>query len=105
MANPDADWLATDPDPDEPAGSTGISLAVAGISFGFWVVLSILIAVGLYTALTIYAIVKAVGSAPDEPNAVAVLLIIVGLVTLFVTLLAGVVAFVGRFSEPKKRRR
>ena len=71
----------------------------------FAVLLSWLLIVGIYSFLTVYAVVKAVGSAPDQPNATVVLLGIVGLTTLFVTLLAVGVWLLGRTADPKKRRR
>jgi amino acid permease len=90
--------------PDPPAGSKGVAIAVALASFGFWVVLPVMIVVGVYSLLTVYAIVKAVGSAPDQPNAVAIALGLVGLVSLFVVVLAAAISLIGRVADPKRRR-
>jgi len=89
---------------DTPAGSKGVSLAIAGVSVTFHVVLAWLLVGGIYVFLTIYALVKAFGSAPDEPNATVVVLGIVGLVTGLLLLFAGGVSLLGRAANPKKRR-
>ena len=54
---------------------------------------------------TIYALVKAFGSAPDEPNATVVVLGIVEVVTGLLLLFAVAVGLLGRAANPKKRRR
>ena len=90
---------------DTPAGSRGVSLAIAGVSVTFHVVLAWLLVGGIYVFLTIYALVKAFGSAPDEPNATVVVLGIVGLVTGLLLLFAASVSLLGRAANPKKRRR
>jgi hypothetical protein len=93
----------TDEELDRPAGSKGVAFTVALATFGFWVVLPVLVVVGVYSLLTVYAIVKAVGSAPDEPNAVAIALSIVGLITLFVVILGAAISLIGRAANPKRR--
>ena len=90
---------------DTPAGSRGVSLAIAGVSVTFHVLLAWLLVGGIYVFLTIYALVKAFGSAPDEPNATVVVLGIVGLVTGLLLLFAVAVGLLGRTANPKKRRR
>ena len=90
---------------DTPAGSRGVSLAIAGVSVTFHVVLAWLLVGGIYVFLTIYALVKAFGSAPDEPNATVVVLGIVGLVTGLLQVFALAVGMLGRAANPKKRRR
>lgn len=72
-------------------------------TLGFWVVLPVLVVVGVYSLLTVYAIVKAVGSAPEQPNAVAIALGIVGLVTLFVVIIGVAISLIGRAANPKRR--
>ena len=89
---------------DTPAGSRGVSLAIAGVSVSFHVVLAWLLVAGIYVFLTIYALVKAFGSAPDAPNATVVVLGIVGLVTGLLVLFAVAVGLLGRAANPKKRR-
>jgi hypothetical protein len=99
---------ALDPfaEPDtQPSGSKGVSLGVAVLSVGYLMVLPVLLAVGIYTFITVYAIVKAIGSGPDAPDAAVVLIGIVGLVTFFVVLLGGGLWAIGRAADPEKRRR
>ena len=90
---------------DTPAGSKGVSLAIAGLSVTFHVLLAWLLVGGIYLYLTIYALVKAIGSAPDEPNATVVVLGIVGLVTGLLLVFAAGVGLLGRAANPTKRRR
>lgn len=100
--------LRPTPEPDEgperPSGSKGVAITVALGSFGFGLALPALIVVGVYAMLTVYAVVKAVGSAPDQPNAVVVSLGIVGVVTLFVVIIGAAISLIGRAADPKRRR-
>jgi ABC-type sulfate transport system permease component len=82
---------------------TGISLGIAGILVTFFVILPVLIVVTVYSFLTVYAIVKAIGSAPDSAGALTVLLGVVAIVTLFTSLLGAGIALVGRSLDPKNR--
>jgi hypothetical protein len=56
----------------------------------------VLVAVCVYTFLTIYALVKAIGSAPDSASALSVLMGIVAIVGSFATLTAVSVYLIGR---------
>ena len=81
---------------------TGTSLVVAIGSAAIFVVLPAVLAVLFWIAFSIYAIVEIVGD--GRPSALAVLLIVVGLVG-GLTVLAGVgLWFVGRRLAPAKRR-
>ena len=84
---------------------TGIAIAVAGVVTTVLTVFAWLLVVLMWTALTIYALVKAIGSAPDAASPTAVLLIVVGLVTALALLLTVPIALVGRSMTPRKRRR
>jgi len=75
------------------------------LSVAYLMVLPVLLAVGIYTFITVYAIVKAIDSGPDTADATVVLLGVVGLVTFFVVLLGGGLWAIGRAADPKKRRR
>ena len=88
----------------DAAGSKGVAFAVAGINLGALLVLPVLLVVGIYTFITIYAIVKAVSGGSDEPDALTIMLGVVGLVTLLVTLLGVGGWLIGRTADPKKRR-
>lgn len=99
----DEDW-AEPASVHEPAGSKGVALAVAGMNFGFFLLLPAVLVVAIYTFLTVYALVKAVGSAPDAANPVVVLVGIVSLVGLFTVTLAVGTWLIGRTADPRKRR-
>ena len=65
-------------------------------------VLPVLLVVGIYTFITVYAIVKAVSSGSDSADAGVILLGVVGLVTLFVVLLGVGGWLIGRAAEPEE---
>ena len=90
---------------DEPAGSKGVAIGVTGLLVTFFVLLPTFIAVGVYTFLTVYAIVKGVEGGSDVPDPNTIMIGIVLLVTLFVLLLAVGAMLLGRTADPKKRRR
>ena len=75
---------------------TAISLGLAGALVGFFVILPALLAVAIYTFLTIYAIVKAIGSAPDSASALSVTIGMVAIVGSFTTLIFLGVYLIGR---------
>jgi hypothetical protein len=58
--------------------------------------LPVLLAFAIYSFLTIYVIVKAIGSAPDSASPLAVLIGIVAIVGSFATLVAVSVFLIGR---------
>jgi hypothetical protein len=102
-AGPSAPWAPPE-NGAEPRGSKGAAIAVAALNVGVLVMLPVLLVIGIYTFLTVYAIVKAVGSGSDAASPTVVLLGVVGLVTLL-TLLLGVGGWaIGRAADPKKRR-
>ncbi len=86
-------------------GHTGLSIGIAGLVATFFAILPALIAVTVYTFLTVYAIVKAIGSAPKEASAVTVLVGVVLVVGTCTAALGGAVALLGRAMNPKKRSR
>ncbi len=92
--------------PGEPAsgGSRAVALAVAGVNLVVMLALPVLIVVGVYTFLTVYAVVKAVSGGSDSADAATVLIGGVALVTLFTTLLGVGGWAIGRTADPKKRR-
>ena len=109
-------WPEPDPEPisgldtfaepaTAPQGSKGVSLGVAVLSVAYLMILPVLLAVGIYSFITVYAIVKVIDSGPDTADATVVLLGIVGLVTFFVVVLGGGLWAIGRAADPAKRRR
>jgi hypothetical protein len=85
-------------------GSKGVAIVVAGLNLGLLLALPALIVLGVYTFITVYAIVKAFGGGADTADPATVLIGVVGLVTLFTTLLGVGVWAIGRTADPKKRR-
>ncbi len=84
---------------------TGIAIAVAGVVTTLMTMFAGVLVVLMWTALTIYALVKAIGSAPDAASPTTVLLIVVGLVTALALVLTLPIALVGRAMTPRKEPR
>jgi hypothetical protein len=80
------------------------ALGVAGVSVVFFMLLAFLLVVAVWIALSIYALVKAIGSVPDDASPRTVLLIVVGLVALFALGFAGGVRLLGRSMVERRRR-
>jgi amino acid transporter len=94
----------------EPIRETETSLQSGGLGLGIgltnvvaYIVLPALIAVGIWTLVCVYAIVKWIGSAPDDVNPTVIVLGVAGLVTLLVVLIAVGVGLIGRSMNPKRR--
>jgi hypothetical protein len=81
----------------------GAGIAIGGLNVALYVILPALIVVCVWTLISVYAIVKWIGSAPEEPNPVVIILGVVLTVTLLVVLFAVAVGLVGRSMNPKKR--
>jgi hypothetical protein len=82
---------------------TGTALLVAFGSFGAFAILAWLLAVLLWIALSVYALVEMIGD--GRPSAVAVLLIVVALVGSLATLATVGFGYVGKRLAPRKRDR
>jgi hypothetical protein len=84
---------------------TGPAIGVAAVAVVFMIAFGgVLVALG-WIALSVYALVKAIGSAPDAASPTTVLLIVVGLVTALAVSLGGAIALVGKSMTPRKRRK
>jgi hypothetical protein len=81
---------------------TGTSLAVAIGSVAMFTFLAGLLAVLFWIAFSIYAIVEIIGD--GRPSAVAVLLIMVGLVSALAVAAGAGLWLIGRRLAPSKRR-
>ncbi len=79
-----------------------LGVALGGMSFVAYAALAFMLAIGVWTLVSVYAIVKWVGSAPEEPNPVVLIVGVVGLVTLCVVLISVGVGWAGRSLNPKK---
>jgi hypothetical protein len=82
---------------------TGQSLAIALLATIGYTIWGALIAGLLWAAVTTYAIVKWIGAPNDHPSATTLLVVLVGVVTLFPLLLAIGFYLIGRSIRPKKR--
>lgn len=82
---------------------TGTALLLAIGSFSVFAILAWIVAVLLWIALSIYAVVEMIGD--GRPSAVAVLLIVVLLLGTLVTLAAVGFGFMGKRLTPGKRDR
>ena len=83
----------------------GIAIGIAAVAALFLAALPFLLPTTIWIVLTVYAIVKASGSAPVGADPAAVVLSIIGIVTFFTLAIAGAVALLGRAMTPKKKRR
>ena len=83
----------------------GIAIGIAVVAFLFLASLPFVIPTTIWFALTIYAIVKGAGSAPQQPDAAAVVLTIVGIVSFFTIAIAVAITLLGRAMTPRRRRR
>jgi hypothetical protein len=83
----------------------GLAIAIAVVVVVFLAALPFLVPTTIWIALTIYAIVKASGSAPEQANGTVVVLSIVGIVSFFTLAIAAAIALLGRAMTPKRRRR
>ena len=84
---------------------SGIAIGVAGVVTTVLTMFAAMLVVLVWTSLTIYALVKWIGSAPDAASATTVLLIVVGLVTALALLLTLPIALVGRAMTPRRRKK
>jgi cell division protein FtsX len=85
------------------SGGLGIGIGVANALL--YTLLPALLAIAVWILVSVYAIVKWVGSAPERPNPVVIVVGVVLLVTLLVVLIAVAVGIVGRSMNPKRRDR
>jgi hypothetical protein len=83
----------------------GIAIGIAAVAALFLASLPFLIPTAIWIALSVYAIVKGAGSAPEQANGTVVLLMIVGIVALFTVAISGSIALIGRAMTPKRRGR
>ena len=63
--------------------NTGMSLAIAGVAALGYAIWAWVLAVLVWIAVTIYAIVKWIGAPNDHPSATTLLVVLVGIVTFW----------------------
>lgn len=79
-------------------------MSVAVMTMVFMVLLGSFVVVLGWVGLSIYAMVKAIGSAPDGANPTVVVLLFMGLIAAFTVLLAVAIALAGRAMTPRRRK-
>jgi len=67
---------------------TGTSIAIGGVSTFAFAIWGAVVAVMIWSGITVYAIVKWIGSPQDHASATTLLVMLVGTVTVFPMLLA-----------------
>jgi hypothetical protein len=101
MAQPKG--AAADTTTTEHGGAKGAGLAIAGVIVVFFASLPFMLLVSLYVFVTVYAIVRAIGTGAGE-NAVAIVVGFVLITSMFAILLGVTIHLVGRSLTPRKRR-
>jgi type VI protein secretion system component VasK len=83
---------------------TGTALGIAAIAaFGYTIWATVIVVV-MWLSLTIYAVVKWIGSPGDHASPLTVFLLMIANVTLFVVLLAVAIFLAGKPMRYKKQR-
>ena len=83
----------------------GPAIAVTAVIVVFTTMLGMILVPLGWTGLSIYAVVKWIGSGSDEAQAAALIVGTMVIVTVLVVLFAVGLRFVGKAMEPAKRRR
>jgi hypothetical protein len=81
---------------------TAVALAIGGGAALMHVLLAALLITAIWLLVSVYAIVKWVGSAPEGPNPYVVVLGVAGLVALFTLLIGVALGLIGRPMSPRK---
>jgi hypothetical protein len=88
---------------ERTGGFRGIGIALGAFSTFFYAAIVWLTVFTLWIVVSVYAIVKWVGNANDEPNPVVIVVGAAMVVVLFTILFAATVSLIGRAMNPKKR--
>jgi lysylphosphatidylglycerol synthetase-like protein (DUF2156 family) len=84
--------------------NTGIAVAIAAIVAFTYVIWAAVVAVMLWTGVTIYAIVKWIGAPQDHASATSLLVMLIGVVTFVPLLLAIAIYLVSKPMRYARRR-
>ncbi|HEX3299625.1 MAG TPA: hypothetical protein VHW68_05890 [Actinomycetota bacterium] len=84
--------------------NTGIAVAIAAIVAFTYVIWAAVVAVMLWTGVTIYAIVKWIGAPQDHASATSLLVMLIGVVTFVPLLLAIAIYLVSKPMHYARRR-
>ena len=80
------------------------SIVIAAACVTFLATLPFTLPAAIYLVLSVYALVKGIGSGTNAPSAVTIFVAIVLLVSAFVAMLAGAIVLIGRPMTPRRRR-
>jgi hypothetical protein len=83
----------------------GLAAVIAISSLVFLVTLPFTIPSAIWLVIFVYAIVKAIGSAPEQPDPAALLIAIIAIVTFFTLAISVAISLLGRAMTPKRRKR
>lgn len=86
----------------EHAGQSSAIAFIAALGYAIW---AAVLAVLLWLSVTIYAFVKLIGAPNDHPSATTLLVVVVGLVTIWPLAIALATYAIGRSMRPAKRAR
>ena len=83
---------------------TGTSIAIGAVSTFAFTIWAAVVAVMLWSGITVYAIVKWIGSPQDHASATTLLVLVVGTVALFPLLLAVAIYLVSKPMRYARKR-
>jgi hypothetical protein len=83
---------------------TGVAVGIAAIVTFAYTVWAAVIALVVWLSLTVYAVIKAIGTPTDHASPLTVLLLVVSTIALFILLLAAAISLAGRPMHYRKRR-
>jgi heme/copper-type cytochrome/quinol oxidase subunit 2 len=84
--------------------NTGVAVAIAGLATFTYAIWAAVMAVMLWTGITVYAIVKWIGAPQDHASATSLLVMLVGLVTFVPLLLAIAIYLVSKPMRYARKR-
>jgi hypothetical protein len=90
---------------DRGTDGKGVGVAIGGLNAALYTLLPALLVVGIWMLISVYAIVKWIGSAPEAPNPVVIVLGVVLLVASLIVLFAVLIGLIGRSMSPKRRKK
>src|SRR5262245_26446969 len=85
--------------------NTGPAIAIGALSAFAYAIWAGVIAVMLWMGISVYALVKWIGSPGDQPSATTILVMVVGIVSVYPLLVAIAIYFVGKPMRYPRRRR
>lgn len=96
---------STAPAPASMPEHGGLAVGLGGATTILFVALPAILVAEIWILVSIYALVKWIGSAPEHANPTVIGVGIVGLITASLVLIAVAIGLVGRSMNPKKREK